>query len=120
MKGSVTLPLDKSSNESIKQSICDYISKADIFCITHPTATNKWCLGINAEDSKTAEQLFSYFCHIEPFRNKLNKKLLNKEAAAWCEGKYNFVIVTQYSQSELEQIKNHFANFKKGSVHHEL
>lgn len=105
------MPLDKSSNESIKQSICDYIARADIFYSTHPTTTNKWCLGINAEDSKTAEQLFSYFCHIEPFSNQLNIKLLNEEAAAWCGHKYNFVIVTLYSQSELEQIKNYFANF---------
>lgn len=104
------MPLNKSSDESIKQSICDYIAKADIFCSTHPTATNKWCLGINAEENKTAEQLFSYFCHIKPFSDQLNIKLSNEKAAAWCEGKYNFIVVTTYSQSELEQIKNHFSN----------
>lgn len=105
------MPLNNSSDESIKQSIRDYIAKADIFYSTHPTTKNKWCLGINAEDSKTAEQLFSYFCHIEPFSDRLNIKLSNEKAAAWCKGKYNFVVVTQYSQSELEQLKNHFANF---------
>jgi hypothetical protein len=102
-KGSVAMPLDKSSNESIKQSICDYIAKADIFYSTHPTTANKWCLGICAESPNIAEQMETYLPHI--IKNQTVKTYSNKSALQWCNGKYNVVIVTQYTKEDIAALK---------------
>ena len=88
------MPLDKSSNESIKQSICDYITKADIFYSTHPTTANKWCLGIRAESPKIAAQLETYLSHIIKDRTVITYS--NKAALQWRNGKYNVVTQTSH------------------------
>lgn len=97
------MPLDKSSNESIKQSICDYITKADIFYSTHPTTANKWCLGIRAESPKIAAQLETYLSHIIKDRTVITYS--NKAALQWRNGKYNVVIVTQYTEEDIAALK---------------
>ena len=97
------MPLDKSSNESIKQSICDYITKADIFYSTHPTTANKWCLGIHAESPKIAAQLETYLSHIIKDRTVITYS--NTAALQWRNGKYNVVIVTQYTEEDIAALK---------------
>ena len=93
------MPLDKSSNESIKQSICDYITKADIFYSTHPTTAN----GIHAESPKIAAQLETYLSHIIKDRTVITYS--NKAALQWRNGKYNVVIVTQYTEEDIAALK---------------
>ena len=100
------MPLDKSSNESIEQSICSYIAKADIFYSTHPTTANKWCLGICAESPNIATQLETYLSHIIKDRTVITYS--NKTASQWCNGKYNVVIVTQYTEECIAALKSAF------------
>ncbi len=97
------MPLDKSSNESIKQSICNYIGKADIFFSTHPTTANKWCLGMRVESSDIAAQLETYLSHIIKDRTVITYS--NEAASQWCNGKYNVVIVTQYKEEDTVALK---------------
>lgn len=102
------MPLDKSSNESIKQSICDYIARADIFYSTHPTTANKWCLGICAESPNIATQLETYLSHI--IKDRTVRIHSNQTASQWCNGKYNVVIVTQYTEDEATALKAAFVH----------
>ena len=97
------MPLNKSSNESIKQSICNYIEKADIFFSTHPTTANKWCLGMCVESSDIATQLKTYFSHI--IKDRTIVTYSNEAASQWCNGKYNVVIVTQYKEDDIAGLK---------------
>lgn len=98
--------LDKSSNESIKKSICDYIARADIFYSAHPTTANKWCLGICAESPNIATQLEIYLSHIIKDRTVITYS--NETASQWCNGKYNVVIVTQYTKDDIIELKAAF------------
>lgn len=100
------MPLDKSSNESIKRSICDYIARADIFYSTHPTTANKWCLGICAKSPNIATQLETYLSHIIKDRTVITYS--NKTASQWCDDIYNVVIVTQYTKEEIALFKAGF------------
>lgn len=102
------MPLNKSSNESIKQSICDYITKADVFYSTHPTTVNKWCLGVHVESSDIATQMETYLSHV--IRNRTVKTYSNEIASQWCNGKYNVVVVTQYSKKDIEAFKEMFSS----------
>lgn len=105
------MPLDKSSDASINQSLLKYIVDGEVFFSSLTTGTNKWCLGIKAEDEKTAQQIEIYFCHWPLFKSPLYIKLSNKQAALWCNGKYNVVIVTQSTEEELLAIQKNCIPF---------
>lgn len=106
------MPLNKSSSETIHQSLIKYITDGEVFFSSLTTGTNKWCLGIKAEDNKTAQQLEIYFCHWPLFASPLYMKLSNETAAPWCGGKYNVVIVTQHTKEELLAIQKKIQQYK--------
>jgi len=93
--------LDNTTPKAIYLSLCRYIANADVFFSCLPSGTNKWCFGIKAESEKIARQLDGYFCHWPPFQGPLYKKLSNQDAAAWCDGKYNVIIITQDNKENL-------------------
>lgn len=97
------MPLNKSSNESIKQRIRDYVTKVDCFYSTHPTTINKWCLGICVESSDIATQMEIALSHV--IRDRTVKTYSNETASQWCNGKYNVVIVTQYTEDGIVALK---------------
>lgn len=100
------MPLGKSSDKTLKRDIYNYIQRSQPFFSTHPTTENKWCLGINAEDEMTASQLETYLCNI--IQGRTIRVYSNKASSQWCDGKYNVVIVTQYTKEDIALFKARF------------
>lgn len=100
------MPRDKSSNETLKHNICNYVKNGKVFFSTHTKTTNKWCLGIHAENPDIAIDLEIQLSYI--FTDRTIRTYSNESAAQWCKGEYNVVIVTQYSKERVEALQAEF------------
>lgn len=58
------------------------------------------------ESYDIAHDLENYLCHIMP---RLSVTIYSNEAASqWCNGKYNVVAVTQFTENDTKKLKSRF------------